>query len=157
MIHGTINTIIKTKRLMPEQGHGTEPIPPTIRNIMHKEKFYIYRRDARKGSPAYSPKPHSAPHYEGRYIEGMEEWASWYCINKKDDGTYEAELDEAWDEGNHYGGGTITVDIPKEWFDLPYDDFLGHVVTLAAASHYGFTADDLKQKKGLKEFLGYDE
>ena len=43
---------------------------------MHKEKFYIYRRDARKGSPAYSPKSHSAPHYEGRYIEGMEEWAS---------------------------------------------------------------------------------
>ena len=42
---------------------------------MHKEKFYIYRRDARKGSPTYSPKPHSAPHYEGRYIEGMEEWA----------------------------------------------------------------------------------
>ena len=21
----------------------------------------------------------------------MEEWASWYCFNKKDDGTYEAE------------------------------------------------------------------
>ena len=119
---------------------------------MHKEKFYIYRRDARKGSPAYSPKPHSAPHYEG-----MEEWASWYCINKKDDGTYEAELDEAWTEGSHYGGGTITADIPKEWFTLPYDDFLGHVVTLAAASHYGFTADDLKQKKGLKEFLGYEK
>ena len=124
---------------------------------MHKEKFYIYRRDARKGSPAYSPKPHAAPHYEGRNIEGMEEWASWYCINKKDDGTYEAELDEAWNEGSHYGGGTITADIPKEWFTLPYDDFLGHVVTLAAASHYGFTADDLKQKKGLKEFLGYEK
>ena len=124
---------------------------------MQKEKFYIYRRDARKGSPAYSPKPHSAPHYEGRYIEGMEEWASWYCINKKDDGTYEAELDEAWNEGSHNGGGTITVDIPKEWFDLPYDDFLEHVITLAAAAHYGFTANDLKQKKGLKEFLGYEK
>ena len=54
---------------------------------MHKEKFHIYRRDARKDSPAYSPKPHSAPHYESSYIEG-DEWASWYCINKKDDGTY---------------------------------------------------------------------
>ena len=54
-------------------------------------------------------------------------------------------------------GGTITVDIPKEWFALPYDDFLGHVVTQAAASHYGFTADDLKQKKGLKEFLEYEK
>ena len=48
-------------------------------------------------------------------------------------------------------------DEAQEWFTLPYDDFLGHVVTLAAASHYGFTADDLKQKKGLKEFLGYEK
>ena len=119
------------------------------------EKFMIYRRDASKGAATYSPKPHSAPHYEGRYIEGMEEWASWYCINKKPDGTYEAELDEAWDEGSHYGGGTICVEIPKEWFALSYDDFLERVVTLAAASHYGFTTDDLRGRKGLKDFLGF--
>ena len=120
-------------------------------------KFWIYRRDAEKGEATYSPKSHSAPHYEGRYIEGMEEWASWYCFNKKDDGTYEAELDEAWDEGSHYGGGTIRVDIPQEWFTLSYDDFLNHVVGLAAASHYGFTADDLKEKVGLKEFFGFKD
>ena len=63
---------------------------------MQKKKFIIYRRDARKGSSAYSPKPHSAPHFEGHYVEGMEEWASHYCFNKRDDGKYEAELDEAW-------------------------------------------------------------
>ena len=85
---------------------------------MQKEKFMIYRRDAKKGEPTYSPKSHSAPHFEGHYVEGMEEWASWYCFNKKEDGTYEAELDEAWDEGSHYGGGTIDVDIPKDWFAL---------------------------------------
>ena len=55
---------------------------------MHKEKFMIYRRDAKKGEATYSPKSHSAPHFEGHYVEGMEEWASWYCFNKKDDGTY---------------------------------------------------------------------
>ena len=93
---------------------------------MHKEKFMIYRRDAKKGEATYSPKSHSAPHFEGHYVEGMEEWASWYCFNKKDDGTYEAELDEAWNEGSHYGGGTINVDIPKEWFALSYDEFLEH-------------------------------
>ena len=60
---------------------------------MQKKKFMIYRRDARKGSSAYSPKPHSAPHFEGHYVEGMEEWASHYCFNKRDDGKYEAELD----------------------------------------------------------------
>ena len=138
---------------------------------MHKEKFMIYRRDAKKGEATYSPKSHSAPHFEGHYVEGMEEWASWYCFNKKEDGgehqpsdgedqssgTYEAELDEAWDEGSHYGGGTINVDIPKEWFALSYDDFLEHVITLAGAKHYGFTVDDLKDKEGLKEFFGFKE
>ena len=85
---------------------------------MQKKKFIIYRRDARKGSSAYSPKPHSAP--------------------------------------RHYGGGTICVDIPPEWFGLSYDEFLERVITLAAASHYGFTVDDLKEKKGLKEFFGFN-
>ena len=129
---------------------------------MQKEKFIIYRRDAKKGDATYSPKSHSAPHFEGHYVEGMEEWASWYCFNKKVDdgddqssGTYEAELDEAWDEGSHYGGGTIDVDIPKEWFALSYDDFLEQVITLAAAKHYGFTVNDLKEKEGLKEFFGF--
>ena len=122
------------------------------------EKFWIYRRDARKGEPTYSEKSHSMPHYEGRRrIEGMEEWASWYCFNKKDDGTYEAELDEAWNEGCHNGGGTIRVEIPKEWFDLSYDEFLERVVTLSAASHYGFTPQDLKDKEGLKAFFGFDD
>ena len=34
---------------------------------MQKKKFIIYRRDARKGSSAYSPKPHSAPHFETKH------------------------------------------------------------------------------------------
>ena len=123
---------------------------------MQKKKFIIYRRDARKGSSAYSPKPHSAPHFEGHYVEGMEEWASHYCFNKRDDGKYEAELDEAWNEGSHNGGGTICVDIPQEWFRLSYDVFLERVITLAAATHYGFTVDDLKEKRGLKEFFGFN-
>ena len=124
---------------------------------MQKEKFMIYRRDAKKGEATFSPKSHSAPHFAGHYVKGMEEWASWYCFNKKEDGSYEAELDEAWDEGSHYGGGTIDVDIPKEWFALSYNDFLEHVITLAAAKHYGFTVDDLKDKEGLEEFFGFKE
>ncbi len=122
---------------------------------MRKQKFIIYRRDATKGSSAYSPNPHSAPHYAGHFIEGMDEWATHYCFNKKNDGTYEAELDEAWNEGSHNGGGTINVDIPKEWFDLSYEKFLERVITLASAPHYGFTIKDLKEKEGLKEFFGF--
>jgi hypothetical protein len=49
------------------------------------------------------------------------------------------------------------VDIPKEWFALSYDEFLNHVIRLAAASRYGFTVDDLKEKEGLKEFFGFSD
>ena len=48
------------------------------------------------------------------------------------------------------------MDIPPEWFGLSYDVFLERVITLAAATHYGFTVDDLKEKKGLKEFFGFN-
>ena len=40
-------------------------------------------------------------------------------------------------------------------FALSYDEFLERIITLAAATHYGFTVDDLKGKEGLKEFLGF--
>ena len=35
---------------------------------MHKEKFMIYRRNAKKGDVTYSPKLHSAPHFDRRNI-----------------------------------------------------------------------------------------
>ena len=121
------------------------------------EKFYIYRRSAKKGDADYSPKAHSAPHRAGnRVVEGMEEWASWYAFNKKDDGMFEAELDEAWDEGSHYGGGAIRVEVPEEWLDLPWEDFLERLVTLSAASRYGFTPEDLRERAGLKAFFGFE-
>ena len=121
------------------------------------DRFSVYRRSANKGDADYSPKSHSAPHREGdKEIEGMEEWASWYAFNKKDDGTFEAELDEAWNEGSHNGGGTIRVEVPEAWLDLPWEDFTERLVTLAAAAHYGFTPEDLREKAGLKAFFGYE-
>ncbi len=122
------------------------------------ERFSVYRRSAEEGEPDYSPFPHDAPHYEGsKSTEGMREWASWYAFNKLDDGTYEAELDEAWCWGGGYNeGGTIHREIPEEWFELSYEDFLCHVVTLSAASHYGFTAEMLKEKEGLREFFEFE-
>ena len=121
------------------------------------DRFWIYRRSAEKGEKGYSDKSYSAPHSEGNGpIPGMNEWASWYCFNKKDDGTYEAELDEAWWwGGGHNDGGTIRTEVPEEWLSLPYDEFLERVVTLSAAVHYGFTPEELKAKEGLKEFFGF--
>ena len=122
-----------------------------------EEKFWIFKQWAEKGEEGYSEKRYSAPHYEGpKTPEGMEEWAQHYCFNKMDDGTYEAELDEAWWwGGSHNDGGTIHTEIPEEWFTLPYDEFLERVITLSSAAHYGFTVDELKKKTGLKKFFGF--
>lgn len=121
------------------------------------DRFLVYSRGAKKNEPGYSDKDHSAPHYEGEKTpEGMREWTTWYAFVKMDDGTYEAALDESWWwGGGHNDGGTIHTDIPEEWFELSYDEFLENVVTLSAAAHYGFTPDELKEKKGLKEFFGF--
>ncbi len=123
------------------------------------ERYYVYRLSAKKGDPDYSPLKHDAPHYEGKHTpEGMREWCSWYAFNKMDDGTYQASLDEAWWwGGGHNDGGTITREIPEDWLDLPYEEFLENAVTLAAALHYGFTAEQLREKPGLREFLGYSQ
>ena len=121
------------------------------------EKFYIYRRMAKKGDADYSPKPHAAPHYEGEKTPvGMEEWASQYAFNRKEDGMFEAEMDEAWDEGSHYGGGTIRVEVPEKWLDLPWEELTERLVTLSDASHYGFTPEDLRERPGLKAFFGFE-
>ena len=123
------------------------------------ESFSVYRRSAEEGEPDYSPLAHDAPHYEGPHTpEGMREWASWYCFNKMDDGTFEAELDEAWWwGGGHNDGGTIRTEIPEEWLDLSYDEFLNQVVRLSAAAHYGFTPEMLASREGMREFFGFAE
>lgn len=122
-----------------------------------KEKFFVYRREAKKGEADYSPLPHDAPHKEGgKEFDGMRERATRYCFNKIGK-EYEAELDEAWYAGSRNGGGTMTEKIPKAWFELPYDGFLSNVLTLVGAAHYGFSVEQLNEKKGLKEFFNYDK
>lgn len=123
------------------------------------ERFMVYRRSAEEGDAEYSGLPHDAPHYEGpKTPEGMREWANWYSFTKMDDGTFQADLDEAWWwGGGHDDGGTIHTPVPEEWFALPYEQFLEELVTLAAAAHYGFTPEILLNRKGLREFFGYGE
>ena len=123
------------------------------------DKIWIYRCNASKGQSGYSEKRYVVPHYEGgQKIEGMNAWVSWYCFNKKDDGMYEAELDEAWCwGGGHNDGGTIRTEVPEEWLSLTYDEFLANVVTLASAAYYGFTAEILKNVEGLKAFFGFED
>ena len=147
------NRIAGKKQIIYEKG----PLRLERHPMETGERFTVYRRAAEKGDPDYSPLPHDAPHNEGPHTpEGMREWASWYAFNKMDDGTYEAELDEAWWwGGGHNDGGTIHRAIPEEWQELPYEQFLENVVTLAAASHYGFTAEMLMKREGLREFFGY--
>ena len=157
-----LTAAIKEENRMPGRKHRIYNDGPLRLERVPKEtdeRFSVYRRQAEKGEPDYSPLPHDAPHREGpNSPEGMREWASWYAFNKMDDGTYEAELDEAWWwGGGHNDGGTIRNEIPEEWFELPYEEFLSRVVTLSAAAHYGFTAETLLEKEGLKAFFGFEE
>ena len=53
---------------------------------MHKEKFMIYRRDAKKGDVTYSPKSHSAPHeLEAALLGSMADKQMLYIILKSAD------------------------------------------------------------------------
>ena len=64
--------------------------------------------------------------------------------------------DEAWWwGGGHNDGGTMREEVPEEWLDLPYDELLENLVALVRAGHYGFTAEHLRRKEGLREFLGF--
>ena len=123
------------------------------------KRFMIYRRSAQKGEKGYSPKDYTAPLREGRGgPDDQEKWVSWYEFVRMDDGTFEAQLDEAWYGGyGHNDGGTIRSEIPEGWSELPYDEFLERVAELAGASGFGFTADDLKEKKGLRKFFDFGD
>ena len=149
------NRVPGRKRILYQSG----PILLERKPKQTGERYSVYRRNAEANEPDYSPLPHDAPHWEGsKTPEGMREWASWYAFNKMDDGTYEAELDEAWWwGGGHNDGGTIHTEIPEEWLTLPYAEFLANVVTIACAAHYGFTPEMLLEKPELKEFFGYEK
>ena len=146
------NRVTGTKKLIYQRDHiRIVRIPRDI------DRFVVYNINAVKGSGGYSEERFDAPHYEDEKTpEGMREWVSCYEFVKKDDGTYEAALEENWWwGGSHNDGGTIHAEIPEEYLDLPYDEFLEKLLTIAKAGHYGFTADYLKNRNGLKEFFGF--
>ena len=129
-----------------------------VRKPKNVDSFVVYRMNAGKGDRGYSERRFSAPHYEGEKTpEGMKEWVSYYQFVKRDDGTFEVELEENWWwGGSHNDGGTIHCDVPEKYTDMPFDEFLENIVTVGKASHYGFTADFLRGCSGLKEFFGFD-
>ena len=146
------NRVAGTRKLIYQHDHIR-----IVRVPRDTEHFAVYNKFARKGSRGYSEERFDAPHYEGEKTpEGMKEWVSYYGFVKKDDGTYEAALEENWWwGGGHNDGGTIHAEIPEEYLDLPYDEYLEELLTVAKAGHYGFTAEYLKKCEGLKEFFGF--
>lgn len=123
-----------------------------VRRPRDVDRFMVYNMHG-----GNNDEKHSAPHYEGgKIIDDMKEWASYYQFVKMDDNTFEVELEENWWwGGGHNDGGTIHQEIPEEYFDLPYDEFLEKVVTVGKAEHYGFDAHYLRKKEGLREFFGF--
>jgi|GEM_PF-1001293 hypothetical protein len=123
-----------------------------------EDNYLVFKDMAKEGEPGYSTVNHVVPHCEGNGPTGINEWVRYYSFHKMDDGSYEAELDEAWYWGGSHGdGGVLTHDIPDAWFDLPYEEFLEKVLTLTAAGHFLFTVEELLSKPGLKKFFGYED
>ena len=116
--------------------------------------YSVYRRSARRNAPDYSEFSHEALTHGGSAVSRVER----YAFIKMDDGTFSVCLEESWYQGgSHNDGGTVSEPIPEEWFKLQYDGFLENLVTLASASRYGFSADVLKNRKGMKEFFGFEK
>ena len=116
--------------------------------------FSVYRRSARRNAPDYSEFSHEALTHGGSAVSRVER----YAFIKMDDGTFSVCLEESWYQGgSHNDGGTVSEPIPEEWFKLQYDGFLENLVTLASASRYGFSADVLKNRKGMKDFFGFEK
>ena len=116
--------------------------------------YSVYRRSARRNAPDYSEFSHEALTHGGSAVSRVER----YGFIKMDDGTFSVCLEESWYQGgSHNDGGTVSEPIPEEWFNLQYDGFLENLVTLASASRYGFSADVLKNRKGMKEFFGFEK
>ena len=121
---------------------------------MSKEKrFLVYDMRAKEGENGYLPTIHDLR-------PESDWWCRYYQFTRYNDDTYEMQLDEMETFGSstsHCGGGVCYDPIPKEWFELPYDEFLEKVLTLCygVAKRFNFTVEDLKSKTGLKEFFGY--
>ena len=133
------------------KGYVIERVPKRT-----SSRYVFFRNGAEKGQPGYSMVEHVIPHCEGNGPTGINEWVQHYTFYKMDDGSYEAELDMAWYwGGSHCDGGEVTADIPSEWFDLPYEEFLAKVLTLVCASRFLFTVEELLSRPRLKKFFGY--
>lgn len=56
--------------------------------------------------------------------------------------------------GDRTTGGSRTFYIPQDYFDGTFDEFLDKYIVLVPRS-FGMGKEDLKNTKGLKEFLGF--
>ena len=56
--------------------------------------------------------------------------------------------------GDRTTGGSRTFYIPQDYFDGTFDEFLDKYTVLVPRS-FGMGKEDLKNTKGLKEFLGF--
>lgn len=157
---GFIAEMIKEENRETSTGRRTYVCGPYVIERESKrigDDFMVYACGAKNGEAGYSAVSHSVPHEEVKGIPtGIDEWVRHYSFHKMDDGTYEAELDEAWYwGGSHEDGGTIVRPVPDEWFSLTYEQFLENVLTLCSAAHYRFTVEELLSCKGLESFFGF--
>lgn len=76
-----------------------------------------------------------------------------YEFHKLANGTYQAFIQG----GDRYTGGSRTFDIPKDYLDGTYEEFLDKYEQLVPGGHFGLSKEDLLVDGGLKAFLGLME
>ncbi len=59
--------------------------------------------------------------------------------------------------GDRTTGASRTFYIPQDYFKSTFDEFLDKYVKLVYPGSFGMDKEDLKNTKGLKEFLGFKE
>lgn len=102
--------------------------------------FEIYRADANEPN---SSKP------DGR---GAESVLASIIIRKKDNGSYDAELNI---NDSFMGGGTLTRELKKDIFVRDFDKFIENLCRATSVSWFLPDAENMKKKPGIREFFGY--
>lgn len=70
-------------------------------------------------------------------------------------GAYEFEFQEGWFAGSHWDGGTLNTELPQEWFELTWEQFLDNFIEKYPPKSYFITRTELECNLALRKFLGF--
>ena len=96
---------------------------------------------------------------ESRWLEKYEhfdQWLEYFCFSRYSD----SSIKYSWTFGlfgtsSHHDGGGGTNQIPAEWLQLSWEEFLERFYQEAPSCIHAIKKEELEQNKKLKVFLGF--